>query len=301
MSTKLSGRIIDQESRMLDYSDEDVGNIVALEHVNLQVPDQAMATLFYIVGLGLTRDPYLNVGLGNMWANIGEQQFHLPTRSAQKIPGYIDLVLPDLEALEERLSSIEAALKNTQFSWCRNQEHLAVTCPWGNRFRCYESGPTFGDMAQGLAAVDFAVPEGTAAAIAGFYRNVLAAPTAVENDSSHAVAHVAIGRNQSLRFRESKEPVAPYDGHHIAIYVANFSRAYHFLKNQQLISEDVRNHQFRFQSIIEPDTGRTVFLLEHEVRSLHHPMFHRHFVNRDPAQSQRNYRRGRDALIPYRP
>ena len=286
---------------MLDYTEEDVGNIVALEHVNLQVPDQAIATLFYIVGLGLTRDPYLNVGLANMWANIGEQQFHLPTRFAQKISGYIDLVLPDLQALGERLSSVESALKDTQFSWSRNQDHVAVTCPWGNRFRCHKSGPAYGDMAQGVAAVDFNVPEGTAAAIAGFYRNVLAAPTAVENNFGHAVAHVAIGRNQSLRFRESKEPIAPYDGHHIAIYVANFSGAYHFLKNQQLISEDVRNHQFRFQSIIEPDSGRTVFLLEHEVRSLHHPMFHRHFVNRDPAQSQRNYRRGRDALIPYRP
>jgi hypothetical protein len=290
-----------QERRMFDYSEEDVGNIVLLEHVNLQVPDQAMATLFYIVGLGLTRDPYLNVGLGNMWANIGEQQFHLPTRSAQKVPGYIDLVMPDLDALGERLSLINPALKDTQFSWSRKQDYVAVTCPWGNRFRCYESGAAFGDMAQGLAAVDFTVPEGTAAAIAGFYQNVFAAPATVQTDSNHAVAQVNIGRNQSLRFRESKESIPPYDGHHIAIYVANFSRAYNFLKSHQLISEDVRNHQFRFQSIIEADSGRTVFLLEHEVRSLHHPMFNRHFVNRDPAQSQRNYRRGRDALIPFRP
>ena len=285
---------------MLDYTEEDVGNIVSLEHVNLQVPDQATATLFYIVGLGLTRDPYLNVGLGNMWANIGEQQFHLPTRSAQRISGHIDLVLPDLKALEERLSSVEPALKATQFSWSSNQDYLAVTCPWGNRFRCFESGPAFGDMAQGLAAVDFTVREGTAEAIAAFYQNGLGAPATVEIDSGHVVAHVNIGRNQSLLFRESKEPVAPYDGHHIAIYVANFSRPYNFLKTHQLISEDVRNHQFRFQSIIEADSGRIVFLLEHEVRSLHHPMFNRHFINRDPAQSQRNYHRGRDVLIPFR-
>jgi hypothetical protein len=208
-------------------------------------------------------------------------------------------VLPDLDALEERLSSIKPALEGTQFSWSSNQDHVAVTCPWGNRFRCHKSGPAYGDMAQGLAAVDFNVTEGTAAAIAGFYQNVLAAPAKIESDSGHAVAHVDIGRNQSLRFRESKEPIAPYDGHHIAIYVANFSRAYNFLKSRQLISEEVRNHQFRFKSIIEPDSGRIVFLLEHEVRSLHHPMFHRPFVNRDPAQSQRNYRRGRDALIPF--
>ena len=285
---------------MLDYTEEDVGNIVSLEHVNIQVPDQAMATLFYIVGLGLTRDPYLNVGLGNMWANVGEQQFHLPTRAAQRISGYLDLVMPDLQALRKRLSSVQTSLKDTQFSWFNNDDHVAVTCPWGNRFRCYESGPAFGEMAQGLAAVEFTVPEGTAAAIAGFYRNVLEAPANVETDSVHAVAHIKIGRNQSLCFRESKESIAPYDGHHIAIYVANFSRAYNFLKSRHLVSEDVRNHQFRFQSIIEPDSGRSVFLLEHEVRSLHHPMFNRHFVNRDPAQGQRNYRRGRDAFIPFR-
>ena len=47
------------------------------------------------------------------------------------------------------------------------------------------------------------------------------------------------------------------------------------------------------------DSGKGVFALEHEVRSLHHPMFHRFFVNRDPTQLQRNYKRGRDAFIPF--
>ena len=67
---------------MVEYSEEDVGNIISLEHVNVQIADQALATLFYVVGLGGTRDPYLNVGLNNMWVNLGEQQFHLPTRSS---------------------------------------------------------------------------------------------------------------------------------------------------------------------------------------------------------------------------
>ena len=42
---------------MAAYTEEDVGNIVLLEHVNVQIPDQALATLFYVMGLGLTRDP----------------------------------------------------------------------------------------------------------------------------------------------------------------------------------------------------------------------------------------------------
>jgi hypothetical protein len=62
-----------------DRAAEDLGNIVMLEHVNLQIPDQANGTLFYISGLGLTRDPYMNTGLANMWINVGKSQFHLPT------------------------------------------------------------------------------------------------------------------------------------------------------------------------------------------------------------------------------
>ena len=34
------------------------------------------------MGLGLTRDPYLMTGVGNMWINVGRSQFHLPTGKA---------------------------------------------------------------------------------------------------------------------------------------------------------------------------------------------------------------------------
>ena len=143
-----------------------------------------------------------------MWANIGEQQFHLPTRAAQKICGYIGLVMPDLKALGERLAAVQESLKGTQFSWSAHEDHVAVTCPWGNRFRCHESDPAFADMAQGLAYVEFAVPEGTTA-IGGFYQNVLVAPAEIQSDGASSVAHIKIGRHQSLRFRESKEPSLP--------------------------------------------------------------------------------------------
>jgi hypothetical protein len=85
----------------------------------------------------------------------------------------------------------------------------------------------------------------------------------------------------------------------VAVYVANFSGPFGYLQSRGLITEDVRNHQFRFKDIIDPDNGRQIFTLEHEVRSLRHPMYHRPFVNRDAAQSQWNYRRGWDALTPF--
>lgn len=285
---------------MADYVEEDVGNVVALEHVNVQVPDQSLALLFYVVGMGFTRDPYFNVGLNNMWANVGEQQFHLPTRPAQTIHGHVGIVLPDLGALNKRLESVAPGLKETQFAWSVNEDHIAVRCPWGNQLRCHAPGPHFGDMALGIPYVEFLVGPGKASGIAGFYRTVLGAPATLQSDQGGVLAKVSIGRNQSLLFRETSERLRPYDGHHIAIYVANFSGPYAFLKERGLISEAVRNHQFRFKQIVDPEGGESLFQVEHEVRSFHHPMYHRFFVNRDPAQSARQYRRGRDALLPYK-
>jgi hypothetical protein len=284
---------------MTPYAEEDVGNIVALEHVNVQVPDQALATLFYVVGMGLTRDPYLTVGLNNMWVNAGEQQFHLPTRSAQVVPGHIALVMPDIELLKTNLAAVEEGLAGTKFEWSQQPRFVAVTCPWGNRFRCYSPSAEFGDMALGMPYVEFLVRPGCAATIVDFYDKLFGAPGAVQSDKTGAVGRVKIGRSQFLLFRETVEAQPPYDGHHIAIYVANFSKPYGYLKERGLISEDVRNHQFRFKDIVAADGGAPVFSLEHEVRSMHHPMFHRPFVNRDPVQSQRAYRRGRDAFVPF--
>src|ERR1700736_4482056 len=56
-------------SKQYNRKAEDLGNIVGLEHVNLQVENQVQTTLFYISGLGLTRDPYLMTSVDNMWVN----------------------------------------------------------------------------------------------------------------------------------------------------------------------------------------------------------------------------------------
>jgi hypothetical protein len=277
---------------------EDVGNIVVMEHVNVTVPDQTIATLFYVVGLGFTRDPYLMVGIDNMWVNIGEQQFHLPTRGVQVVPGHIGLVVKDLDLLQQRLKAVEAQLAGTEFAWSVADGYVAVTCPWGNQFRCYAPQPAFGDMAVGIPYVEFQVRPDTAEGIARFYREVMRAPATVSRDTDLALATVQVGRTQVLRFRETTEAIRDYDGHHIAVYVADFSSPYTFFAERDLIMEDIRNHQFRFKEIIDPESGERMLELEHEVRGLHHPMYGREFVNRDPAQNLRSYRRGHDALQP---
>ncbi len=99
-------------------------------------------------------------------------------------------------------------------------------------------------------------------------------------------------------FRETDRELPPYDGHHVQIYVADFSGPYAKLLKNGLISEESDQHQYRFKDIADPETGETLFTIEHEVRSMRHPLFMRPLVNRNPAQSNINYAPGYDAWIP---
>jgi hypothetical protein len=280
------------------WASEDVGNIVSLEHVNTCVPDQLIATTFYLVGMGFTRDPYINVGLNNMWVNVGEQQFHLPARTAQRFSGHTGIVVPNLGELTARLETVKGALIDTLFAYAVQDDHIDVTTPWGNLLRCYAPAPRFGDVFIGIPYVEVLTRRGTADGIVRFYQQVMGAPASLEKDGGDAVARVQIGTYQWLNFRESDGEMLPYDGHHIAVYIANFSGPYEWLKARDLIKEEVRNHQFRMQEIVDPDTGERLKTFEHEVRGLFHPMYRREMVNRNASQSMIGYARGHDALIP---
>lgn len=259
---------------------EDVGNITLMEHVNVRQPDQLLATVFYIVGLGFTRDPHMTVGINNMWVNVGNQQFHLPTGDPQVLRGHSGLVVRDLEALRHRLASVEDQLKGTNFSWADKGDYVEAVCPWGNVYRCYGPG-RFGGMNLGIPYVELTVPRGTAEGIQRFYQEVFDSPGRVERENGADAAHVAIGVDQELLFREVDE-VSEYDGHHIAIYVANFSEPFQYLEQRGLVSESIRNHQFRFKDIVDPSSGNPLAELEHEVRSTRHPLYRRALVNREP-------------------
>ena len=277
-----------------DRAVEDLGNIVGLEHVNTTIPDQQLATLFYIAGLGLTRDPYLMVSTNNIWANVGRSQFHLPTNKPQVLRGHVGLVLPEREPLLRRLEAVRKPLSGTRFDFQDHEEFVEAISPWGNRFRCYEPNERFGRVTLGMPYVEFEVPPGTAEGIARFYRHVMNAPAAVSlEDGRHA--RVPVGIAQDLIFRESAEPQAPYDGHHVQIYVANFSGPYRRLLELGLICEESDQHQYRFKDLVDPEGGTPLYTLEHEVRSMRHPLYGRPLLNRNPAQSNVHYAPGYDA------
>jgi hypothetical protein len=277
-----------------DRSVENVGNILALEHLNLTVPNHAVAAQFYVSALGLTRDPYVDFGVlnfNNMWINAGDQQFHLPEGKPQRFRGHIGLVVPDLDQLRWRLDQVGKSLKDTEFGWEVYDDHIGVTCPWGNQLRCH--APDAG-MALGIRYLDMDVPPGAAAPIARFYQQVFATPACATNGTTE----VRIGTNQTLRFIETDLEIPDYDGHHIAIYVADFSAAHSWLDARSLVSEESDQHQYRFQALVDPASAAACAELEHEVRSLKHPQYGRRLVNRNSGQTFFTFHRGREAFVP---
>jgi len=282
-----------EKLKQYDRDAQVVGNIVHLEHFNVVIDDQRLATLFYVVGLGGTRDPYLFPGLENMWVNFGRNQVHLPSRGSRPevLRGTLGFVVPSLDDLKKRLEHAGKEMKRvapekeTKFSWREKDGAIEATCPWGNRVRCHAPSAEFGRTELGIVYVDFDVPKGTADGIARFYNEVMKAPA----KASKGRASVSIGRNQTLYFTETSKPLPEYDNHHIQVYIADFGTPYHWLKERGLINMDTDAEEWRFQWITDPKDGRKLFQIEHEVRSMKHRLFARPLVNRNHAITNLTY------------
>jgi hypothetical protein len=280
--------------QQFDRAAEDLGNSIHLEHVNVQVPDQRLATLFYVAGLGLTRDPYLMVSDTNMWVNVGRSQFHLPGGDPQVVRGHTAIVISGREALLDRLASVTSKLDGTAFAFSEHNDYVAATCPWGNRLRCYEpDAARFGRITLGIPYVEFEVPAGTAQGICAFYPEVMGIPAELKNGDG-TMARVKMGKDQYLQFRETDRPQPEYDGHHVQMYITDFSGPYRKLKQRGLVSQEDNQYQYRFRDIVDPANGKHLFTVEHEVRSATHPMYLRPLVNRNPAVTNRTYAHGHD-------
>ena len=294
MNTKPSAPV----KPVFDRRTEDVGNIVEFGHVNVRVSDQNQAMIFYVMGLGLTRDPYLVTGVDNAWINVGTCQFHLPVGPAQVFRGTVGLVMPELDGLVERLAKIAPRLHGTRFAFERRASQVDVTCPWGNRMRVHApDAARFGRMLLGMPYLEIDVAPGSAARIARFYTEMLAAPAQAGTDAAGAFARVPVGLGESLVFRETQSALPTYDGHHIQIAVADFSGVHRRLLERKLITEESDQSQYRFRDITDLDTGAVLHTLEHEVRSMRHPMYARRFVNRNPAITNQAYASGHEAAM----
>lgn len=295
--------------KRFDRSAEDLGNVVGLEHVNVTVADHHTSTLFYITGLGFTRDPYLNTSVRNMWVNMGRSQFHLPVVKPGAVPqvlrGRIGMVVPDTGAVAQSLAMVQEPLMKTKFAFKVRNSRIDVTCPWGNQLRVHAPDPEFGKIQLGIPYIEFDVPVGTAEGIARFYGDVLGAFTAVENGGAKnghgkkgaaKAARITVGYRQYLIFRETDAPIPAYDGHHIQLYIANFSAPHKKMIDLGMEMEESNQHQYRFYDLVDPKNGKKLYRVEHEIRSMTHPMYARPLVNRNPAITANAYASGYEGL-----
>ena len=255
-------------------------------------PINRKAIAFYLMGLGLTRDPYLMAGLENMWVNVGRGQFHLPTRNPpQVVRGTTGLVVPDLEALLKRLEYAKTFLEGTKFSYKQVGDVVETTCPWGNRMRVHGPEPeNFGPLRLGMPYVEFDIAAGTdLSKIARFYTEILGGIAGVSKDERGPYAWANTSADSKVIYRETKKKLPPYDGHHIQVTLADFSGPHKKLKERGLITEESDQHQYRFVDIVDVDTNKPLAQVEHETRSMRHPMFNRSYVNRNPDMNNRNF------------
>ena len=280
-----------------DRAAQDLGNIVNLGHINVRITDQHLATHYYISALGLTRDPFVNTGARLMWVNAGMAQFHLPTGEPDLLRGVTGLVVPDRGALLERLAQMRKPLEGTRFAFRESNDCVETVCPWGNRINVHApDADRFGRIVLGMPYIEFDVRPGTADRIARFYREIMGALAAVLDNGGGRKARVQVGEKQYWYFRETDAPEQPYDRHHVQIYITDFSGPHRRLQALGLITSEVNDHEYRFKDVIDLDTRAVLFTVEHEVRSLTHPMYARPLVNRNPAQTSRNYRPGHDTI-----
>ena len=168
---------------------------------------------------------------------------------------------------------------------------METICPWGNRIRVHEPDPSrFGQLRVGMPYVEFDIPEDSdLQAIARFYQEILGGIAGVARDERGDYAWASMSADSKVTYRRTTKELPEYDGHHIQITLADFSGPHKKLMERGLISEESDQHQYRFLDIVDVDTNKPIFRIEHETRSMRHPMFNRAFVNRNPEMTNRNF------------
>src|SRR5260370_37587611 len=133
-----------------------------------------------------------------MWTSVGESQFHLPTGEPWVLRGAIGLVTPDRDALLDRLDRVKKQLDGTKFAVVENNDHVQVTCPWGNRFNMHSPDiEGFGPINLGMPYLQFDVPMGTAEGIKRFYKKIFGAKTKLDGNGPGQVARISVGYRQA--------------------------------------------------------------------------------------------------------
>jgi len=295
---------------------QDIGNIIHLEHINLNVPDVLLAHRFYIDVLGLTFDSSRDSNVGTTWINAGRTQFHLVAEErAQVIIGTIGVAIPSLENVIQRCMKWTKRRKftGTRFQYqvienditkvtpwrkcaLRSQRKIQITGPWGNHFELFEAHNL---TMVGIVFVQFDVSN----EVLPFMEEIYTKHFQTHVVQSEEGLEITVGGRQRLIFSPPKYHgynraihcsiplhVEEY-GYHVAIYIGDFSGTFTRMEQDNLIYvsdrfrdkadtiEKAKQHrQFRFKDF--RNENQTLFELEHEIRSVVHSNFMRPLINR---------------------
>ena len=210
--------------------------------------------------------------------------------------GTTGLVMPDRAALLKRLNRVKKALEGTKFQFRESNDSVETVCPWGNRITVHEPDPTTS------AAFSSACPmsASTCGRAPPAHRPLLSrrggGAGRGEENGAGPEAKVQVGENH-LYFRKTDTRDPDYDGHHVQIYLTNFSRPYRKLLELGLITIEDDDFQYRFRDIIDLDSKEVLFTVEHETRSATNPMYGRPLINRNPAATNIDYKPGHDEHV----
>jgi hypothetical protein len=264
----------------------EVGRILHMEHFNHQVAEQDTATVFFMNGMGFTRDPYQRTDETNIGVNVGFQQLHLPLRGpTHPFDGVIGLVVPDLPVSEARLKRLEdgGKFQGTPYRYEAVDNMTAyITSPYGTDFRLHQMGSVAFGKPLGIPYIEFMIPPGMATGIVKFYQKVMDSPARLREIDGVTMAEVVMGPYQHIRFIEKELESYELFSFHIAIFVSHFETT-----KQRLVDLGVDVHGERhdicfWNPIVEPDTGDHLLNLQHEMRSVYHPDFMHPYTNRWP-------------------
>ena len=269
----------------------EIGNILHLEHINFEGADHELATIFFMNGLGFTRDPYRRTDETNLGVNVGMQQFHLPRRGNPTPPFYgeVGLVVPDLAVIKSRLDRLAEMGKFDATPYdllMLDDATMRVMSPFGISLRLYPAGSLAFLKPMGLAYVDIPIKPGKAIQLQKFYRDFLKTPSILcelENEKSLVVT---FGPHQYVRFREREIEDYKLYSFHIAYYVTNYNFYRDRVIEQGSLQGKGLGELFFFEELFDPKTGELILCFQQEVRSIYHPDFMRPLINRWPLISE---------------